>query len=1225
MGVVEPSPGPALLSTETQARFLVQRKLGTGGMGVVYDAFDLQRGERVALKVMRGANPERLLRFKQEFRSIADIRHPNLIALYELLSLGGEWCLTMELIDGVDFRVWVGSAEPGEVEQSQSFLSVGDLLTVDTIEVGAVRAHAAASDQQRLRDAAIQLARGIDALHTEHRLHCDIKPSNVLVGRDGRVVLCDFGLVRFLGEDSHSERFAGTIPYMSPEQAVRGELGPASDWYSFGVLLHVALAGRPPFIGGPKEMLEAKLHQDPKPVRHWSPSAPSDLAALCDQLLLRRPAERPRGADVLEALGASSERRPRLRTEEIPFVGRERELAELADAFAGAEEGRAPTVWVSGASGVGKTALLENFVGDCAMRGALVLRGRCHEREAMPFKAIDGVVDALATRLTADDFASLGVTDGDALLTVFPVLRRLRAGTPLAAGDPTELRRRACIALRTLLVHLAMRHPVVIWIDDGQWTDLDSGQILAEVVRPPGAGHILLVVSHRSGGAESPALGKLVDAIHAVSAPVLSLDVPPLPERAAAELAAAFLGDGAAGAAAVAREARGIPFFVVELARHVAAGGEAEAGILDRVLATRLAALSHDECSLLVAVAVASRPIELGIAAEAANVRRWREALLGLERGRLVRALGIHETDLVETCHDRVRETAIALLHPGTLETWHARLANAYECSTGHHVEALVEHWRGAGDRARAAAYAVAAGDQAAAVLAFDSAAEYYRQAVELGVAGADRARDVQRKLADALAHAGRGAAAADAYVVAATDAPPATWLALRHLAAEQLLLNGHLDRGISMLADVLAAVGLRLARSPRRALVPMLLRRAWLWLRGLAPAPKPKRLDDKARLRIEALWTVARSLGLIDHVRGAHFGTQFVTASLDTGEPWMVARALCIEVAYSSAPGNKVNAGKLRALLDRARDCARAVGDPYIDALAATFAGLASFARGDWAHAEGSFEVAVEALRTGCTGVAWEIASADSFRMGSLFHQGRLAELAEQVPEAVRAAEARGDLYTATQLRVWTTNVAWLIRDDVAGAEREIATARRQWTWSGYHLHHFYALMAEVHLHLYCGRGDEALAAMDAAWTPLRRSLLRVAVELVDIEALRLWSQSAMASRQLGRRALARVRRYGRRLVRVRHPYARGFGALVLAAAAHRGGDRAGTVAQLTAAERNFAAAGMHAFQASAAWRRAVLERNDLAAAEALALLSRMGAADPARFASMLAPGLAP
>src|SRR6185503_13896427 len=245
-------------------------------------------GREVALKQLREASGRDLYRFKKEFRALADIVHPNLVALHELHASDGEWFFTMELIEGVSFIDWVRPP-----------LSIG----------GPARSRqdvaSAHLDVARLHGALVQLVDALLALHRAGKLHRDLKPSNVLVDPAGHVTLLDFGLVASVAEGDPDRLAVGTPVYMSPEQAADQPLGEASDWYSLGAMLYEALIGRRPFEGDAEEVMTRKQSETPPSPRQLDGSLPPELSRLCVQLLQRSAAARPSGIAILEALGAA--------------------------------------------------------------------------------------------------------------------------------------------------------------------------------------------------------------------------------------------------------------------------------------------------------------------------------------------------------------------------------------------------------------------------------------------------------------------------------------------------------------------------------------------------------------------------------------------------------------------------------------------------------------------------------------------------------------------------------------------------------------------------------------------------------------------------------------------------------------------------------------------------------------------------------------------------------
>src|SRR5262249_20782173 len=353
------------------------------------------------------------------------------------------------------------------------------------------------------------------------------------------------------------------------------------------------------------------------------------------------------------------------------LVGRERHLTALGDALAVARSGRAVTVYVHGASGMGKSALVQRFLdGLSDDPRTVVLAGRCYERESVPYKALDSVVDALSRylmQLPVHEAHTLLPRHVLALARLFPVLRRVgavaEAPRPAAeAPDPHEMRKRAFAALRELLARLADRTTPVVYIDDLQWGDAASAALLADLMRPPDPPPLLLLCCYRSEDAEtSPLLRELLapepqgDGMGGVD--IRHVPVGPLLPGEACDLAMTLLGRDApvtrALAERVARESGGSPFFVDELVRHLQAGEELEARTsserevsLEEVLRARLLRLPPRARRLLEVVAVAGRPIKQQVAGAAAELpAEDSQAMAILRAGHLVRTRGTRDRD----------------------------------------------------------------------------------------------------------------------------------------------------------------------------------------------------------------------------------------------------------------------------------------------------------------------------------------------------------------------------------------------------------------------------------------------------------------------------------------------------------------------------------------------------------------------------------------------------
>jgi serine/threonine protein kinase len=787
-------------------------------MGVVYEAVDLERNVRVALKTLRAMNAQSLYRFKVEFRALAEIVHPRLVSLFELIADGDRWFFTMELLDGVDLLSFLrysgtarvdptvarehsgsGQVGPNEATQLDASRSRRTLLQASAFEsesaapVDVAQADAPAPlDYARVRAVFRQLAEGVQFLHERGRLHRDLKPENVSVRRaTGDVVLLDFGLVAALEDvprastdsfppvppaaatDSGVTRvvrssqrpqaypateagtITGTVAYMAPEQAMGQPLTAASDWYAVGVMLYETLAGRLPFQGTVTAMLTARQLRDPPHISLLAPQLPDDLAILCMNLLRRDPKQRALGPEIVAQLGGRPSERPSIEPSSTIFVGRSQQLQALWSAFERSVD--APqVVHVRGASGAGKSALLNQFAADLNARpDTQVLHGRCYEQEFIPFKAVDSLMDSLTRHLLQwpeAELAKLSTPDSKSLARMFPVLGRVFAreeGAQPESGDLHGIRQRAFGAVRELLRELGRRTRLVLFIDDLQWGDVDSCALIAEVLRGPDAPRLLLVLAYRNEHVDSNAcLRAICKAASAACAPDrdVTLDIGSLDGDDAHDLALELLEGNAASHTLerMLQQAAGSAFLIHELAQHVRAGGvlqDAEALELDDILWQRVLALAPEPRALLTAVAVAGQPIKLQHAQRAAGTATLApRALWGLRAERLVRTDGVGPAMEIETFHDRVRESIVSRIPIEDSARYAAALARVLEAEHATDDENLAALYERAGELGRASEFYTRAVPQAVAALAFQRAEVLARKAISLARSDAELA-----------------------------------------------------------------------------------------------------------------------------------------------------------------------------------------------------------------------------------------------------------------------------------------------------------------------------------------------------------------------------------------------------------------------------------------------------------------------------------------------------
>ena len=1061
-------------------------------MGIVYEVHDRTRDQIVALKTLLRVNPADIYHLKREFRSLADVAHRNLVSLYELVVEDAQCFFTMELVNGVNLVHDVR----------------GPSTAAASLRVG------------RLRSGFQQLADGLSELHRHGKLHRDIKPSNVLVTPEGRVVILDFGLIADLVQEhgGGGDQLAGTPAYISPEGISGARATEASDWYSVGITMYQALTGRVPFDGPFDEQLRRKDETDPPSPAQIAADVPGDLSAICMDLISRDQDRRLSGRDALRGLAPLHSRQgPSGRVAgaasgDPPFVGRRLPLALLNGAFLAARQGRPASVYIHGPSGIGKSALVRRFLDQLpASDDLVILRGRCYERESVPYKALDGVIDSLSHYLGALPRAqaeALMPRDVLALSRLFPVMLQVEAVAasppqPHEIPDPFVLRRRAFAALRELLAAIAVRHSVVFHIDDLHWADADSAVLLEELLKPPGSPPLLTLLCFRSEEtASKPFLQALLERRGAEGCETLSLG--PMEDDEAHELIGSLIPSQAPVSAAdrvrIAREAGGNPFFLEQLARYVATNdtrSDRPATFAD-MLGARLRTLPEAERQFLETLAVCGRPMAPQLVHEACGLSGDERPLVAsLRSGHFLRSSGSAER--VELYHDRIRHTLATAISPDEARRIHRTMVETLVASRADDPEALFEHYSGAGDREQASTQAALAAAKANAALAFDRAGFFYRRALELAPA-APAALEWKKGLATALANAGRPADAAEVYLDAAARADPVQRIALQRRAAEQLLIGGHIDRGLDVIRTVLDAVRMRLAPGPRTALASLLFRRVQLRWRGLDFVEREEHLVGAGDLlRIDTCWSVVSGLMLVDSIRAADFQTRHLLLALDAGEPFRIARALAIEAIFrasSNAPGQQGSA----PFVERAQAMSERVGHSHAIALSTLAAGVGAMLLGEWRKATVLCGRAVEILRDKCVGTTWELNVAQNVFLGSLLFRGELRDVAGRLPDLLTAARERGNLYFETELRT-RMNLVWLGADDPDEGERQANAAMERWSHEGFHRQHYNHMLARIQTELYRGDANAAWRLIDGNWAAMKRtSLFRI--QILRIEA---------------------------------------------------------------------------------------------------------------------------
>jgi hypothetical protein len=819
-------------------------------------------------------------------------------------------------------------------------------------------------------------------------------------------------------------------------------------------------------------------------VRELAPAA-GELGDLAWRLLDPDPGRRPGRRAIAAALAGAPADDATADGARVELFGRDAELARLAAALAGALDGRPAVVVVEGESGIGKSSLVRAFLAGERAAGCCVFRGAARPRESVPLRAIDALIDDLAgaiAQLPEAERAAVAGCVPCALVRAFPVLGAVsQAGdADEPPGDGMEARRAAQLGFAAVLRRLSGIRPVVLWIDDLQWADHDSLGFLEAAIAGAGAARLCVVLGRRSVALPWPEREAWLAGFDRIA-------LGPLDGAAARALLAAHAAPGVRTDAAIARALReggGNPFLLEFLARHALCERAGVATVeVGSALRAALAGLAPDARVLFECLALADHPVPLGclgrVLADRAELRGHTARLVaeGL--------ISLDERDRARPYHDALGERARAALDAATRRSRHASLAVALG-DAGAPVEWQIPHLEGSGQLDAAARASIAAGHAAAARYAFEIAAACFARALELAALEPPTRTRVLEALADSLAAAGDGRAAAERYDQAAAlheaAAAPRVALAIRHKAAIALLRAGEVEAGRAALATALRGLG---ERVPHRPVLACGYEAARL---AIAPrSPARARLAPHDELRLDALWTSAAALSTHDPF-AAHALTLRLVRRARAAEPRWRVRALALHAALLAALGGRFRARAERAMAEL-RDLASAIEPPSERAWLAIAEGQAAWLSGDVRRCHEWTARARELVRAAPALGAFELARLDALRLPATALLGDHDAALRSADDLLALARARGDRFAMLPCLHGHVTLAYLGAGQVARAASAVDEAGEIARCTRSPIPACHQAWSRATIALFCGDGDRAHRILVDAWSPLRRS----------------------------------------------------------------------------------------------------------------------------------------
>ncbi len=614
--------------------FDVLSELGRGGMGIVYKVRDQKSGAHAALKMIPPealSRPDSALRFKREFRAMQRVEHPNVIRVFEAGTHEGCPFFTMELVDGKEIRKYIDGDEP--------IVPAGKDGPPNGVFTEAQRARLNEPNRvKRVADLVVQVAFALAEIHSHRIVHRDLKPDNILVSRTGVAKLMDFGIAKQLSANSeHSSggMVVGTFKYLSPEQALGGDIDGRADLYCLGIIMYELLSGRHPFYS--ENSVGYAYHHARKPppeMEKFNPEVNLKLKAVCEKLIKKEARDRyPTAEDFIAAVreamddgssnasldvsgpvpaaGAVQDTATRMRTagpapvKNLPYelakdqlfqpahVGRASDTRVATMAIERLLAGKGAVVVVNGPPAIGKTRLVKEVEVPLKQKNIDFVWGRCTEQGG-PYQPYVEILDTLISEIQPrpnDEVRRLLGDEAKVLARYVPALERLEPAVrprPAAPLEPQGERLRFLSAVTSFLGRMSALSPRVLVVDNLHLADelsLSLTRHLTETLaRPDGEQSVqrgapiglalTIDPGHERAKDASPLLAKLSSAPPGASSTLTLTALSPVDVR---ELLASMIGGGEVAQALadyLHQETGGIPGVVEDRVRAWAESGE---------------------------------------------------------------------------------------------------------------------------------------------------------------------------------------------------------------------------------------------------------------------------------------------------------------------------------------------------------------------------------------------------------------------------------------------------------------------------------------------------------------------------------------------------------------------------------------------------------------------------------------------------------------------------
>jgi tetratricopeptide (TPR) repeat protein len=710
-------------------RYSLVEEIGRGGGAIVYRAQDTLLDRHVAIKVLHasGLGTEGKVRLLEEAKAVAKLNHPNIVTVYDAGERQGSPYIVMELVEGPSLH----NARPTELS-----------------EIVAI---------------ARQICTALDHAHQHGMVHRDLKPENVLLGDDGKAKLVDFGLARSFASRVTSEgNIAGTVFYLSPEQAMGQQVDGRADLYSLGVMLYELVTGRLPFEADrPLAVISQHLHAPVVPPSTYKDDIPKNLERLILKLLEKHPDNRPASAKESErALAEWQEEIPESEVEiELSLldriargrlVGRDHELAELEAYWNRALTSEGRVAFISGEPGIGKTRLTREFLDRARVARYPVLQGECYAEGGASYTPIVHLLRQALDEgfIQIQDIPPYIAAD---LIALAPELRhRFPEMPPNPTLQADAEKQRIFESFVSFCRMLWENSGLLIFIDDVHWSDSGSLSLLRHLARRARTQPLFILLTYRE--VELNESLPLQEFLHDLNRERLAVRIKlgRLTRDKTRKMLEAMFGEDISDEFldGIYLETEGNPFFIEEVCKALVEQGSLsfKEGRWDRpsmedlqipqsvrvAIQSRLGKLPEQAQRALEIGAVIGNEFEYDLLLAASEMEETTliEALEKAQRGQLIREVRSNGAVNFAFMHALIPTTLRESVSGLRRRTYHEKVALVLEAKRPGDYERLAYHHEHAGHPTRSRTYYLQAGERAWETYAPEDALRFYQRSL---------------------------------------------------------------------------------------------------------------------------------------------------------------------------------------------------------------------------------------------------------------------------------------------------------------------------------------------------------------------------------------------------------------------------------------------------------------------------------------------------------------